>query len=478
MKRHHPSARILTLIFFFFFSSLIPSFAQQAKYVFYFIGDGMGIPHVAAAQAYLKTTGDSQGTEEVVFTKFPVTGLCTTHAENRLITGSAAAGTALATGHKTTIGTIGMAADKKQPLESIAERVKKEGFKVGIISSVSIDHATPAAFYAHQPERSMYYEIALDLPRSGFDFFGGGGLKDPLGIDNQVSARDRIEESGYLITETKQDFYNLKKGVGKVFAMGSIIEPSGALRYAIDQTGEDIPLESFVSKAIEVLDNDHGFFILCEEGKIDWAAHENDGATMIENVISLSKSVDAALDFYHQHPDETLIIVTSDHETGGFALGSAPTRYKSNPALLRHQEFSAQTFYAIADSLFAEPQNQNLGYAMQLVEDHFGLGGNSGLQLTPYEKKMLEDAYFVSAGKITKDHEEEYEMYGGYHPMAVTATKILNNRAGMSFTTWSHTATPVPVFAIGAGAALFDGFYDNTDIPKKIAQAMKIDFNK
>jgi alkaline phosphatase len=91
---------------------------------------------------------------------------------------------------------------------------------------------------------------------------------------------------------------------------------------------------------------------------------------------------------------------------------------------------------------------------------------------------MLEDAYFVSAGKITKDHEEEYEMYGGYHPMAVTATKILNNRAGMSFTTWSHTATPVPVFVIGAGAALFDGFYDNTDIPKKIAQAMKIDFNK
>ena len=370
-----------------------------------------------------------------------------------------------------------MDAAKEKPLETIAERAKKEGFKVGIISSVSIDHATPASFYAHQPERGMYYEISLELPKSNFDFFGGGGFKYPDGKDGQISAYDLARNNGYLITETKQDFVKLKKGGGKVLATGSVIESSGALRYAIDQTDQDIPLKDFVSKAVELLDNDKGFFIMCEEGKIDWAAHENDGATAVKNVISLSKSVDAAMEFYKKHPNETLIIITADHETGGFALGSALTKYDSDLKLLRFQKMSAQSFSSLADSLFSIRRNQNLEFAMQLVEDYFGLGGVSGISLTEYEKQLLEDAYFVSAGKLELGYDEEYVLYGGYHPLATTATRILNNRAGLSWTTWSHTAISVPVFAIGEGSELFDGYYDNTDIPKKIAKAMHISIN-
>jgi len=458
------------------FSIPFYTFAQQAKYVFYFIGDGMGVAHVAAAEAYLKAT-DDKNDDGLSFTRFPVSGLATTYAANRFITGSAAAGTALATGQKTSVNTIGMDSAKVKPLETIAERAKIEGFKVGIISSVSIDHATPACFYAHQPNRGMYYEISLELSKSNFDFFGGGSFKYPDGKDGQISAFDIARENGYRITQTKKDFANLKKGDGKVLATGSVIESSGALRYAIDQTDEDIPLEDFVAKAIELLDSKKGFFIMCEEGKIDWAAHENDGATAVKNVISLSKSVDAAIDFYKKHPNETLIIVTADHETGGFALGSALTKYDSDFSLLKSQKISAQSFSALADSLFLMRRNQNLGFAMQLVEDYFGLGGISGISLSNYEKKMLEDAYFVSTSKLELGHDEEYVLYGGCHPLTAAATHILNNKAGLSWTSWSHTAISVPVFAIGAGSELFDGYYDNTDIPKKIAKAMQIIIN-
>lgn len=446
--------------------------AQQAKYVFFFIGDGMGVAHVAATEAYLQATDHDYSTDSLTFTGFPFTGFSTTHAENRFITGSAAAGTALATGHKTTIGTISMGPAKKKPLKTIAERAKEEGFKVGIISSVSIDHATPASFYAHQPERGMYHEIAHDLPASSFDFFGGGGFKDPFGGEGNASVYDVLAENGYTLSWTKQSFDNLKKGDEKVVATGSILEPSGALRYAIDQTEADIPLEAFVNKAIELLHNEKGFFIMCEEGKIDWASHENDGKTVVENVISLSKSVDEAMEFYREHPDETLIIVTADHETGGLSMGHALSKYDTEYAYLGSQEMSSQNFTLLADSLFDIDANQNLGFAMQLVEDYFGLGGSLGLPLTAYEQGLLEEAYFVSTGQIDPDNDEAYVKYGGYYPLAATAIKLLNNKSGLAWTTWSHTGIPVPVYAIGAGAEAFVGKYDNTDIPKKIAKSM------
>ncbi len=464
---------IVLLICVFLLSSFFYSAtAQQAKYVFFFIGDGMGLAHIAASEAYLSTSQGKPGIEKMSFSEFPVTGFSTTHASNRFITGSAAAGTALSTGYKTSINTIAMDSAKLKPLTSIAERAKTEGFKVGIISSVSIDHATPACFYAHQPERNMYYEIALELPKSGFDFFGGGSFHSPFDDENGVSAFDFAKQMGYNITRSREEFENLKTGDEKVYATGNVVELSGALRYVIDQTDNDLLLEEFVAKAIELLDNEKGFFVMCEEGKIDWASHGKDAVTMIHNVISLSKSVEEAIDFYNEHPNETLIVVTADHETGGLTMGHALTGYNSNFEILHAQKISAQTFTLLADSLFEINRNQNMGFAMQLMEDYFGLGGVSGIPLSEYEKTMLEDAYLISIGKMELNEDEKYLRYGGYFPLTATAIQILNNKAGISWTSWSHTGIPVPVFAIGAGSEMFNGYYDNTDIPKKIAKAM------
>jgi alkaline phosphatase len=468
---------IIALLGILFLSlSFLSSNAQQAKYVFYFIGDGMGLAHVAAAEAYLANSQGKPGFEKMSFSKFPVSGFATTYAANRFITGSAAAGTALATGHKTSINSIAMDSAKLEPLQTIAEKAKLNGFKVGIISSVSIDHATPASFYAHQPQRGMYHAIALDLPKSGFDFFGGGSFHSPIAEDG-TSAFDVAQQNGYTITDSKKAFRKLKKGDEKVYATGNVVEGSGALRYAIDQTDDELHLEEFVAKGIELLDNEKGFFMMCEEGKIDWASHENDAVTVIHNVISLSRSVETALEFYHQHPDETLIVVTSDHETGGLVLGSSLMRYSSRFEILQAQHVSAQTFTQIADSLFQIKINQNLGFAMQLVEDYFGLGDSSGIELSEYELDLLEEAYLVSTGEIELNKEEHSLRYGGYFPLAAAAIRLLNNKAGLSWSTWSHTGIPVPVFAIGAGSETFDGYYDNTDIPKKIAKAMGIEWS-
>jgi len=464
--------RKLKLSVLFFLLTSFYCFGQQAKYVFYFIGDGMGPAHVATTEAYLAATEDEIGFQKLSFTNFPATGFATTYAENRLITGSAAAGTALAAGQKTTINTIGMNADRSKNFKSIAEEARDNGFKVGIISSVSIDHATPASFYAHQPTRSMYYEISLDLPKSGFDFFGGGGFADPY-KDNSVSTSvfEIAGLSGYTITSTRATFDSLQPGHGKIIAMGTKLESSGALPYAIDQNDADIPLEEFVDKAIAILDNENGFFIVCEEGKIDWAAHANDGASVIQNVISLSMSVEEALEFYYQHPDETLIVVTADHETGGLSMGSSRMKYDSDLKLLGKQKISFQNFSYLVDSVLVKKgeDKPTFEFVMGLVDAYFGLGGTNGSPLSEEELEIFYQAYLHSIGEVSSLNGINY---GGYNPIAVTTTDILNQRAGIGWNSYSHTALPVPVFAIGVGHEMFNGYYDNTDIPKKIAEIM------
>jgi alkaline phosphatase len=449
--------------------------AQHAKYVFYFVGDGMGLTHVAATEAYLAAIEGGTGFEKMNFSTFPAVGIATNHAENRLITGSAAAGTSLATGHKTTINTISMDGKRQNSLVTIAEKAHNRGFKVGIISSVSINHATPAAFYAHQPSRSNYYEISLDLINSGFNFFGGGGFNSPTGKNNdQPSAYLRAGEAGYTITYTIEEFERLQPGADRVIALGSVIESSGAMRYAIDQDDADIPLHRIVAKASELLENENGFFIMTEEGKIDWAAHANDATTVMLNIISLAEAVDVALDFYEKYPDQTLIVVTSDHETGGMTLGWAGTSYQTNPALLQKQTISSQNFTVLVDSLMKDELNHRFSLMMHLVNQYYGLGGDNGMPLSAHEMQLFKDAWDVMLGYSALNNDEKYLRYGGGNPLAATATRVLNNKAGIAWTTWSHTGAYVPVYAIGRGHELFNGYYDLTDIPKKIEEAMGI----
>ncbi len=470
----------------------------KAKYIFYFIGDGMGLSQVNSTEAYLTAMQDSDKLVKLAMNRFPVQGFYTTYAANRFITGSAAAATAMATGHKTSINTISMDKTKQHPLETVAEFAKEEGYKVGIVSSVSIDHATPACFYAHQPDRNMYYNISLDLSKSGFDYFAGGGFKHPEGDgkidksntnsnvglggdpvnDHQKNSLDVAKKLGYTFVNTVKDFNKLKAGDDKVIATAPRLEGGKALPYSIDQNGKDISLDQFTHKGIELLDNPKGFFMMVEGGKIDWACHANDAATAIKEVLQFDRSIQEAVKFYKKHPDETLIVVAADHETGGMAMGFSGSHYQSAFKLLNNQNISYEGFTdLIADYRKEHTSNYNVNDGLDLVKKYFGLGdADKGLPLSDYEVEQLKTAFTKSMNKEKLSGEEKeqfYLLYGSYDPLTVTACHILAQKAGIGWTTYSHTASPVPVRAIGVGSELFGGYYDNTDLSKRVKSVIQ-----
>ncbi|HSG68099.1 MAG TPA: alkaline phosphatase, partial [Bacteroidales bacterium] len=257
---YKPRYLLAVLVTLFIFISCCRQEEPRAKYVFYFVGDGMGLAQAIAAEAYQSSLSDDEYIP-LSFRRFPVTGLINTYAANQFTTGSAAAGTALATGNKTSINRIGLDPEGKEPFQSIALKAKNRGMKVGIISSVSIDHATPAAFYAHQPDRNMYFEIGLDLAASSFDFFGGGGFLKPDGIvgGDSVNLYALAIENGYRYINTKEDFHELKPADEKVLFVNPRLTSGASMYYAIDQPEDYITLADLTSKAIEYLDNENGF---------------------------------------------------------------------------------------------------------------------------------------------------------------------------------------------------------------------------
>ena len=445
---------------------------RTAKYVFFFIGDGMGLPQRAATSAY---TG-----RQLAIDAMPAQGITTTFANDRFITGSAASATALASGVKTNINYIGVDPDFK-PVKTIAEMARDKGQKVGIVSSVSIDHATPAAFYAHVKTRKMYHEIDHALASSGFDFFGGGGLKDPTGKKSKAPMGDALakaRDNGYAVVTDKASFMALKPGDGKVLAWNKWLQDGKALPYVMDMTPEDITLAEFTAKAIEMLDNDKGFFLMVEGGKIDWACHANDATASILNTMAFDDAVKQALAFYDKHPGETLIVVTGDHECGGLTLGFAGTKYASHYQVLGGQKVSFQKFTDEILKKFKE-EGGSFEEMKPIITAQFGLkfAGDpkvDQLVLADFQVKELEAAFGRSMqGETIKGG--DYLLYGEYDPLSVTLTHLLNQKAGLGWTSYKHTGVPVSTSAVGVGAETFNGSYDNKDIATKIMAIMGID---
>ncbi len=383
--------------------------AQTPKYVFLFIGDGMGLAQVSAAEAYLAAKDNVVGNKYVSFSKFPVIGLTTTFSASSYVTCSSAAGTALSTGFKTNNGMLGVnpAGEK---LTAITYKIQAAGYKIGVASSVGIDHATPAAFYASSLKRSSYYDIAGQLPGTKFNFFGSGGFIEPKGKKgDRPDLQQAAIKAGYTIVRQPSD---IKAGQDKVILFQA--EEKGAeLPYAIDRKAEDLSLPQITDAAIKVLNNEKGFFVMIEGGKIDWAGHANDAATNILETIDFSNAVQVAIAFYNQHPNETLIVVTADHETGGMGLNiDKEANLLDVDKKAEHKAVDTKTYM---------------------------------------DKAARQEAERAAMAKQSKE-------------------------IGISWTTNDHTGIAVPVYAIGAGSELFNGKMDNTDIPKKICQAMQVKF--
>lgn len=445
--------------------------AQTAKYVFYFIGDGMGVNQVNGTEMYLAEQEGRIGAKSLLFTTFPVASVATTFSATNSVTDSSAAGTALATGSKTYNGAIGMD-DQKQPLQSVAAQAKAAGKKVGVATSVSVDHATPAAFYAHQPDRDMYYEIATDLPKAGFDFYAGGGFLKPTTTADQKEAPSIfpiIEAAGYTVARGLQEYQAKAAEAGKMVLIQKEGSAPDCLPYAIDRQEGDLSLAEITQSAIDFLTKgkDKGFFLMVEGGKIDWACHGNDAATVFHEVVDMDNAIRVAYEFYKKHPKETLIVVTADHETGGLGLGTGP--YKLNLKVLDAQKQSQDELSRAITNLRRMRKVINWEEMKEFLGEKMGFWKE--LPLNWEQEKMLRDAYEDSFVKKHVVFEES--LYAKTEPLAVAAKKVMSQLAYLGWCSGGHSAGYVPVYAIGAGSKLFMGKMDNTDIPKRIAKAAR-----
>ena len=458
--------------------------AKTPKYVFLFIGDGMSYPQFQAASDYLGALADTgsddilDGNVPLTFMNFPVAGSAVTYDSSSFCPDSASTATSLSTGYKTYSGTINMDETATVSYETISEKLHAQlGWKVGVISSVNLNHATPAAFYAHQAKRSNYYEIGQELVASNFEYFAGGGLLKPTGPDkDKTSLYDLAAGAGYKVVMTQAEAEAVTSADGKVLIIDEHLADSDAFAYENDRADGNWALSDYVKKGIEVLDNDTGFFLMVEGGKIDWACHANDAGSTIADTIALSDAVDEAVAFAQQHPDETLILVTGDHETGGLTIGYAGTDYDTFLTNLENQKIS----YAKFDSDYVAKYKENNTSFDEVMKDVTALFGlktegaeDDTLVLTAYELDKLKAAYeaTMDAGRADADpaNQAEYVLYGSYEPLSVTITHILNNKSGVNFASYAHTGLPVAVFAQGSGQDLFEGFYDNTQVYHKLA---------
>ncbi len=461
------------LLSFLLFVSL--GFAQQAKYVFYFIGDGMGVNQVQGTELYRGELEGKIGITPIWFTQFPYATTATTFSATNGVTDSAAAGTALASGNKTKNGTIGMKQDQQTDVNSVAVWAKNKGCRVGVTTSVSVDHATPAAFYAHDPSRGSYYKIGTDLYKAGFDFYAGSDFLDPTNKEDKSGTSENLyslaEKNGYIIARGYKDYLKKCKKADKMilFQTEKASEADRtAIPYAIDRTKNDLTLADITRSAINFLSKDlsKGFFLMVEGGKIDWACHSNDAATVFHEVVDMDEAVKVAYEFYSQHPDETLIVVTADHETGGFVLGTGA--YKLNLQVLKNQKVSENGFTRILNEL-RKKYNNNVSWekVQQALKENFGFWDK--VQLSKAQEERLQAKYTETfKGQEAKLEKSEYAQD---EPLAAEAKRIIDEIALVGWTSGGHSAGYVPVFAIGAGAEQFQGRIDNTEIPVKIAKA-------
>lgn len=474
-------------------SQLAAQAEKFPKYVFLFIGDGMSYPQFQAAADYLGALADKDyvkalpsnsyedragavldGPKTLNFMDFDVAGSAVTYDSCSFAPDSASTATSIATGYKTYSGMINVDTTGSTSYETIAEKLhSQKDWKVGIISSVNLNHATPAAFYAHQASRNNYYEIGEELVNSGFEYFAGGGLKKVTGPEkDKTSLYDLAADAGYKVTYTQADAEAVTAADEKVILIDEHLADSDAMDYEMDRKSGEWALADYVKKGIEVLDNDTGFFMMCEGGKIDWAGHANDAATSIYDTIALSDAVQVALDFAAAHPGECLIIVTADHETGGMTIGFATTAYDTHFQYLQNQKTSFTAF----DDVISELKESGATFedAMAKVEELYGLTTKEGeaLSLTATDVESLRKAWNVAMGTQEIDKAEASLLYGGYNPFSMAVSHIMNNKAGLSYTSYAHTGLQIPVYAYGVGAEKFSGLYDNTGIFTRTMDAM------
>ena len=445
---------------------------EKPKYVFLFIGDGMSTPQRMVAEDYAAKTGHG----DLAMNRLPYQVNTRTQSSNAIITDSAAAATAIACGVKTDNCMIGVTPDGT-PVASVAEVAKRSGRKVGIITTTTIMHATPAAFYAHRKNRSEVYRIGLDLVGSGFDYFAGGGFdgKDDDRRDRKYRGNiySLAQKAGYTVATNRTAWAALRPGEKALCTFAP-----KHLEFEIDRDPALQPsLAELLEKGIEVIDGPAGFFVMCEGGTVDFSAHANDAATNLRDVLALDAAVKVALAFAAKHPAETLIVTTGDHETGGLSMGFAGTGGKFHVERLAGQTCSVEKFSKTIKAMLRANIDLRFDEVRPLVAAKFGLvfdgAADDPMKVTPAEDAALKKALNVDRSYIrnriadTTAHDVKRR-----YVFASAARGVLAAHAGVGWSSSKHTALPTLTTAQGPGADILVGMMENADIGARLKKLL------
>jgi alkaline phosphatase len=368
---------------------------------------------------------EAKGGVPLTMERLPVSGRATTAPCSGGVTDSAAAGTALATGHKTNNGMISVSPEGRR-LVTILERAQAMYKATGIITTDALTGATPATFASHVDSRGERSKIAAQLAASGVDvmlgFWKGGFLPKAAG-GNREDGRD-------LIAEMERACYQV------VYTRDELIESKHPRLVGLFDDGKQAPaLADMVAAALERLaTNRDGFFLIVEGARIDWKCHDNDPAGAVRDTWGFDEAVRVAADAARRR-GRTLLVVTADHETGGIGYEDA-----GRVRLLGCVKASSA---GIAGALDEERSN-----VAEVLAEYAGIG-----DLTPAEVEAIKKAEDASKA----------------------LAQLVSDRAGVTWSTGGHTGTPVPVFAYGPGSDQFSGVMDNTDVPRRIAQSVGIE---
>lgn len=398
---------------------IVPSFPSP-RYVFLFIGDGLGQELIDLF---------TEMTQQSSFSEFPVHVFLGTQTRDGTIPDSASSATSIACGVKVKEGVLGQDISGC-PVETVAEKAKKKGFRVGIVTNVALNDATPAAFYAHASSRKNYDDIAWQMVESGFNLFVGSGI-----VTTTRPQRDEMlryaAKRGYRIVTNFQEFLTLEGGTPTIALL--------PFTFAIDRTQAHPNLAQCVRKAIELLENPSGFFLVVEGGRIDWCNHMNDIVSSLKELEDFNAAIREALLFGQKYPQETLILVTADHETGGLRWE------RKGPLTMPPQKGSYDCFLTELRTL---PQEE--------------------VTL----RRFLVSFWGKEKGEATEKALRNFLRTGEAKTLWISLARSFAEEAGISWSTLGHTATSVPLYVWGERAGLFAGAQENTDIAEILTEIL------
>lgn len=431
--------------------------AQNPKYIFYYIGDGMGMGPVVAAETYNRTI--LKNDKPLTMMQMPIVGWCMTYSASSKVTDSAAAGTALSAGYKTVNGMLGVTPDTVA-VTSIAKKLKDMGYGIGITTSCAPDDATPGAFYAHVPHRSMFYEIGTAMAGSGYEFFAGAGLRGLSKDGKDTDLLKKFADNKVQIVRGPEEIKNINSR--KVL----LLNPKGQydwndFSFAVDSVKDVLTLPLVAKTCLKHLEktSPDKFFMMVEGGIIDHALHGNDGGTALREVLNFDEALKVAFEFYQQHPDETLIVVTADHDTGGMIMHSG------NIGAVSFQKVSKGAFSEYCKAMVHSRMIYTWDDMRQYLTDN--LGFFTHVKISEQQEAELKNMFEQVFDK-RNEAKDEKTLYADFNAYAVKVFDIFNNAIGLSFSTGGHSGNPVPVFAVGVGAEKFKGFNNNVNIPTAI----------